>query len=230
MKVAKRVETFHGLRKESSVTSLPSPYAIIDKLICVKQCCLYFRSNSDMSYKKEPVLPKNRIRKRYRTGDKETISSSLSLEINAGRICSFFERLNDVIFSMRLGVTGRGTSFASKNAALRALAKKGENRMTNSVHSRLSPFETKHIASLVNVQEKNVLDNKIIRELKQWGREKLLNREEILDEYLTYRHVLNDYINILQESKPEAESGEGNIEKVANYVGLTTAHSNARRR
>ncbi|SCQ17288.1 conserved Plasmodium protein, unknown function [Plasmodium ovale] len=83
---------------------------------------------------------------------------------------------------------------------------------------------------VVNVQEKNVLDNKIIRELKQWGREKLLNREEILDEYLTYRHVLNDYINILQESKPEAESGEGNIEKVANYVGLTTAHSNARRR
>ncbi|SBT50565.1 hypothetical protein POVWA2_061110 [Plasmodium ovale wallikeri] len=61
--------------------------------------------------------------KRYRTGDKETISFSLSLEINAGRICScegicernfLLKGLNDVIFSKRLGVTGRETSFASK--------------------------------------------------------------------------------------------------------------------
>ncbi|SOV79559.1 conserved Plasmodium protein, unknown function [Plasmodium sp. gorilla clade G3] len=57
-------------------------------------------------------------------------------------------------------------------------------------------------------------------DLKKWGREQILKNKELLNEYISYREVLNEYSKILKERKKE--NLECNIEKVANHVGLTT--------
>ncbi|SOV17128.1 conserved Plasmodium protein, unknown function [Plasmodium sp. gorilla clade G2] len=59
-----------------------------------------------------------------------------------------------------------------------------------------------------------------LNELKRWGREQILKNKELLNEYISYREVLNEYTKILNESK--TGHLECNIEKVANHVGLTT--------
>ncbi|SCM25785.1 conserved Plasmodium protein, unknown function [Plasmodium chabaudi adami] len=76
---------------------------------------------------------------------------------------------------------------------------------------------------IVNNEEKTIIENNVLGELKNWGREKARGNIEILKEYIKYRSVLNDYSNILQENKKE--NGNEQIEKVANYVGLTTNYS-----
>ncbi|SBS96079.1 conserved Plasmodium protein, unknown function [Plasmodium malariae] len=75
--------------------------------------------------------------------------------------------------------------------------------------------------------EKTTLDRNVLNELKNWGKGKTLKNDEILNEYVTYRHVLNDYTNILHECKAQQrdEKKEKKIEDVANYVGLTTNYS-----
>ncbi|CAA9991282.1 conserved Plasmodium protein, unknown function [Plasmodium knowlesi strain H] len=73
---------------------------------------------------------------------------------------------------------------------------------------------------VVNAGEKNKLDESALLELRKWGREKLLQNDQVLEEYLNYRQVLHDYTNLL--SSNEEKSEEDKIEKVANYVGLTT--------
>ncbi|KEG03812.1 conserved Plasmodium protein, unknown function [Plasmodium vinckei vinckei] len=76
---------------------------------------------------------------------------------------------------------------------------------------------------IVNNDEKKMVEKNVLGELKNWGREKARGDIEILKEYIKYRSVLNDYSNILQENKKE--NGNEQIEKVANYVGLTTNYS-----
>ncbi|SCN63712.1 conserved Plasmodium protein, unknown function [Plasmodium chabaudi chabaudi] len=76
---------------------------------------------------------------------------------------------------------------------------------------------------IVNNEEKKIIEKNALGELKNWGREKARGNIEILKEYIKYRSVLNDYSNILQENKKE--NGNEQIEKVANYVGLTTNYS-----
>ncbi|SCN63713.1 conserved Plasmodium protein, unknown function [Plasmodium chabaudi adami] len=76
---------------------------------------------------------------------------------------------------------------------------------------------------IVNNEEKTIIEKNVLGELKNWGREKARGNIEILKEYIKYRSVLNDYSNILQENKKE--NGNEQIEKVANYVGLTTNYS-----
>ncbi|CXJ29133.1 conserved Plasmodium protein, unknown function [Plasmodium berghei] len=75
---------------------------------------------------------------------------------------------------------------------------------------------------IVNNQEMKIIDKNILDELRNWGREKTLGNIKILEEYIKYKNVLNDYSNILQEKK---ENENEQIEKVANYVGLTTNYS-----
>ncbi|KJP87596.1 hypothetical protein AK88_02764 [Plasmodium fragile] len=74
---------------------------------------------------------------------------------------------------------------------------------------------------VVNAREKNKLDESALLELKKWGREKVVQNAQVLEEYLNYREVLNDYTNFVSASEDKSE--EDKIEKVANYVGLTTA-------
>ncbi|GAB69304.1 hypothetical protein PCYB_147320 [Plasmodium cynomolgi strain B] len=74
---------------------------------------------------------------------------------------------------------------------------------------------------VVNAREKNKLDECALRELKKWGREKILQNDQVLEEYLNYRQVLHDCTKLLSASEEKSE--EDKIEKVANYVGLTTA-------
>ncbi|SPJ11674.1 conserved Plasmodium protein, unknown function [Plasmodium sp. DRC-Itaito] len=57
-------------------------------------------------------------------------------------------------------------------------------------------------------------------DLKKWGREQILKNRELVNDYISYREVLNEYTRILKERK--TEHLECNIEKVANHVGLTT--------
>ncbi|GAW83851.1 hypothetical protein, conserved [Plasmodium gonderi] len=76
---------------------------------------------------------------------------------------------------------------------------------------------------ILNVQEKNKLDESVLNELKQWGKEKVLKNDNVLQEYLNYKQVLNDYSQI--EEDYETKDRVENIEKVANYVGLTTNYT-----
>ncbi|CAD2114385.1 conserved Plasmodium protein, unknown function [Plasmodium vinckei] len=76
---------------------------------------------------------------------------------------------------------------------------------------------------IVNNDERKIIEKNVLDDLKNWGREKAQGNIEILKEYIKYRSVLNDYSNILQENKKE--NGNEQIEKVANYVGLTTNYS-----
>ncbi|EUD64619.1 hypothetical protein C922_04965 [Plasmodium inui San Antonio 1] len=73
---------------------------------------------------------------------------------------------------------------------------------------------------VLNAREKHKLDESALQELKKWGREKLLRNDPLLKEYLNYRQVLHDYSKLLSEREEKSE--EDKIEKVANYVGLTT--------
>lgn len=73
---------------------------------------------------------------------------------------------------------------------------------------------------VVNAREKNELDESALRELKRWGREKVLRNDQVLEEYLTYRQVLHDCSKFLSENEEKSEGDK--IETVANYVGLTT--------
>ncbi|EDL44286.1 hypothetical protein, conserved [Plasmodium vivax] len=73
---------------------------------------------------------------------------------------------------------------------------------------------------VVNAREKNELDDSALRELKRWGREKVLRNDQVLEEYLTYRQVLHDCSKFLSENEEKSEGDK--IETVANYVGLTT--------
>ncbi|CRH02905.1 conserved Plasmodium protein, unknown function [Plasmodium relictum] len=81
----------------------------------------------------------------------------------------------------------------------------------------------KNFLRVLKIEEKNGIDKNVLKELKNWGKEKLLKNDEIINEYLIYKNVLNDYTQILQENKAENKKCE--IEKVANYVGLTTNYT-----
>ncbi|VWU51664.1 conserved protein, unknown function [Hepatocystis sp. ex Piliocolobus tephrosceles] len=75
----------------------------------------------------------------------------------------------------------------------------------------------------VNIEKGSLLDNEALNELKLWGKKNFLNNYGVLDGYINYKQVLNDYINIMRENNKESKAP--NIENVANYVGLTTNYS-----
>ncbi|WBY61290.1 hypothetical protein Py17XNL_001401465 [Plasmodium yoelii yoelii] len=78
---------------------------------------------------------------------------------------------------------------------------------------------------IINNQEKKIIDKNVLDELRNWGKEKAQGNIKMLEEYIKYKSVLNDYSNILQENEKESEKENEQIEKVANYVGLTTNYS-----
>ncbi|ETB62046.1 hypothetical protein YYC_01788 [Plasmodium yoelii 17X] len=82
---------------------------------------------------------------------------------------------------------------------------------------------------IINNQEKKIIDKNVLDELRNWGKEKARGNIKMLEEYIKYKSVLNDYSNILHENKKEnekeSEKENEQIEKVANYVGLTTNYS-----
>lgn len=77
---------------------------------------------------------------------------------------------------------------------------------------------------ILKIEENCGMDRNALTDLKNWGREKILKKDNILCDYVNYKNVLNDYTNILSESRKKTEDTQ--IEKVANYVGLTTNYGN----
>lgn len=73
---------------------------------------------------------------------------------------------------------------------------------------------------ILKIEESRKVEQEALAELKKWGRQKILNNDYILKDYVNYKNVLNVYSNILNEQKKKNEDTA--IEKVANYVGLTT--------
>lgn len=77
---------------------------------------------------------------------------------------------------------------------------------------------------ILKIEENCGVDRKALTELKNWGRDKILKKDDFLYDYVNYKSVLNDYTNILSGS--QKKNADMKIEKVANYVGLTTNYGN----